>query len=160
MYDYRISITKTLSRFFIIKEYNCFTILSQFLLDNGKSAICIHMSSLLDVPPTSIPPLQVISNTQLTILCFIVGSQQLSTSHVVSYVYVSPNLPIHPTPPFPTPTSQSVLLINSLNRSLQSLFVSSLTINQLLSGDTVFLCLYVSQILPIHTHTEFGAAFW
>ena len=57
-------------------EYNCFTILCQFLLHNKANQphayTCPHISSLLSLPPIHpIPPLQVIAKHQadLPVLC-------------------------------------------------------------------------------------------
>ena len=73
-------------------EYNCFTMVCQFLLYNKLNQLYIyiypHISSLLHLPPTlPIPPLQVVTKHQadLPVLC---GCFPLSILHFV--VYISP----------------------------------------------------------------------
>ena len=96
--------------FFLISfwEYNCFTVVCQFLLYNKVNQLYIyiypHISSLLHLPPTlPIPPLQVVTNHQadLPVLCgcfplaiyFTFGSVYMSMplSHFVP-AYLSPSL--------------------------------------------------------------------
>ena len=68
----------TCTAFFLtsLLEYNCFTVVCQFLLYNKVNQLYIyiylHISSLLCLPPTlSIPPLQVVTKHQadLPVLC-------------------------------------------------------------------------------------------
>ena len=98
-----------LSIFFLtsLLEYNCFTMVCQFLLYNKANQlyICIypHISSLLCIAPTlPIPPFQVVTKHQadLPVLCgcfplaiyFIFGSiyKYMPLSHFVS-AYTSPS---------------------------------------------------------------------
>ena len=71
-------------------EYNCFTMVCQFLLYNKVNQLCIyiypHISSLLHLPPTlSIPPLQVVTKHQahLPVLC---NCFRLASLHLVVYI--------------------------------------------------------------------------
>ena len=71
-------------------EYNCFTMLGQFLLYNKVNQLYIyiypHISSLLHLPPTlPFPPLQVVTKHQadLPVLC---GCFPLSILHLVVYI--------------------------------------------------------------------------
>ena len=71
-------------------EYNCFTMLCQFLLYNKvnqpSAYIYPHIPSLLSLPPTfPIPPLQVVTKHQadLPVLC---SCSPLSILHLVVYI--------------------------------------------------------------------------
>ena len=71
-------------------EYNCFTMLCQFLLYNKVNQLYVyiypHIPSLLRLPPTlPIPPLQVVTKHQadLLVLC---GCFPLSNLHLVVYI--------------------------------------------------------------------------
>ena len=96
-------------------EYNCFTMLCQFLLYNKVNQLYVHIyphiSSLLHLPPTlPIPPLQVVTKHEadLPVLCgcfplaiyFTFGSVYMSMP--LSYfipAYPSPSLcPVFPVP--------------------------------------------------------------
>ena len=98
----------TLSFFFFfltsLLEYNCFTVLCQFLLYNKVSQLYIypHISSLLLLPLTlPIPPLQVVTKHQadLPVLC---GCFPLAISFAFGSVYMSMPLS-HFVPPYPSP---------------------------------------------------------
>ena len=78
-------------------EYNCFTMVCQFLLYNKVNQLYIyiypHISSLLHLPPTlPIPPLQVITKhlADLPLLC---GCFPLAIYFTFSSVYMSIPLP-------------------------------------------------------------------
>ena len=86
-------------------EYNCFTMVCQFLLYNKVNQLYIyiypHIPSLLHLPPTlPIPPLQVVTKHQLTSLCYATASHQLSILHLVVYMSVplSHFIPAYPSP--------------------------------------------------------------
>ena len=71
-------------------EYNCFTMVCQFLLYNKVNQLYVyiypHISSLLRLPPTlPIPPLQVVTQhrADLPVLC---GCFPLSILHLVVYI--------------------------------------------------------------------------
>ena len=86
-------------------------------VQRSESAICIPVPSLLDLPPTPPPfhPSRSSQSTEISFsfrspqsieqssLCYTVCSHKLSILYIVSivYIYVNPNLPIHPTLPFP-----------------------------------------------------------
>ena len=93
-------------------EYNCFTLLCQFLLHNKVNQLYVyvypHITSLLRLPPTlPIPPLQVITKhrADLPVLCssfplanyFTFGSVYMSVllSH---FIPASPPCPVSPSP--------------------------------------------------------------
>ena len=72
-------------------EYNCFTMVCQFLLYNKVNQLYIyiypHVSSLLCLPPTlPIPPPRWSQSTQLISLCYAAASHQLSILHLVVYI--------------------------------------------------------------------------
>ena len=72
-------------------EYNCFTIVCQFLLYNKVNQLYIyihpHVSSLLRLSPTlPIPPSRWAQITELISLCYAAASHQLSISHLVVYI--------------------------------------------------------------------------
>ena len=80
-------------------EYNCFTVVCQFLLYNKVNQLYIyiypHISSLLHLPPTciSLPPSlshpsRWSQSTQLISLCYAAASHQPSVLRLV--VYISP----------------------------------------------------------------------
>ena len=72
-------------------EYNCFTVVCQFLLYNKVNQLYIyiypHIPSLLCLPPTlPIPPLQVVTEHGADLLCYAAASHQLSILHLVAYI--------------------------------------------------------------------------
>ena len=76
--------------FFALLEYNCFTMVSQFLLCNIVNQLYIyiypHISSLLRFPPSlPIPPLQVVTKhpADLPVLCCCFS---LAVLHLVVYI--------------------------------------------------------------------------
>ena len=86
-------------------EYNCFTMLCQFLLYNKVNQLYVyiypHIPSLLGLPPIlPIPPLQVVTEHQadLTVLC---SCFPLAVSHLVVYICPchSHFVPAYPSPP-------------------------------------------------------------
>ena len=88
-------------------EYNCFTMVCQFLLYNKVNQLCIyiypHISSLLRLHPTlTIPPLQVVKKHQadLPVLC---GCFPLVTDFTFDSVYMSMPLS-HFIPAYPSPS--------------------------------------------------------
>ena len=79
-------------------EYNCFTMVCQFLLYNKVNQLYIyiypHISSLLHLPPTlHIPPLQVVTKHQadLPVLC---GCFPLAIYFTFGSVYMSSPIPL------------------------------------------------------------------
>ena len=72
-------------------EYNCFTMLCQFLLYNKVNQLYVyiypHIPSFLHIPPTLlIPPLQVVRSTQRISLFYEAASHKLSILHWVVYI--------------------------------------------------------------------------
>ena len=100
-------------------EYNCFTILFQFLLYNKVNQpyayICPHIPSLLSLPPIlPIPPLQVIAKHRagLPVLC---SCFPLAILHSVVYIcrcysHFTPASPSHPMSSSPFSMSTSLFL--------------------------------------------------
>ena len=98
---------KKLFKFFLtsLLEYNCFTMLCQFLLYNKVNQLYVyiypHISSLLCLPPTlPIPPLQV---DELISSCYVAASHQLTILHLVvcicrCYYHFAPASPSLPCP--------------------------------------------------------------
>ena len=93
-------------------EYNCFTMLCQFLLYNEESAMCIHISppSWTSLPPPIIPPIQVITE-QGAELCELYSRFPLAVYFTHGSVFmsnlISQFIPSSPPPavfthPFPT----------------------------------------------------------
>ena len=93
-------------------EYNCFTMLCQFLLYNKVNQLYAYIypqiPSLLSLPPTlPIPPLQVVTKhrADLSVLCscfplaiyFKFGSVYISMQ-LSHYIPASPSLPVSPCP--------------------------------------------------------------
>ena len=92
-------------------QYNCFTMVCQFLLYNKVSQLYIyiyhHISFLLCLPPTlPIPPLQVVTKhrADLPVLC---GCFPLAIYFTFGSVYMSMPLSLRPSLPFPLPVSSS-----------------------------------------------------
>ena len=101
-------------------EYNCFTILCQFLwynkVNQPNAYIYTHIPSLLSLPPTlPIPPLQVVTKHRddLPVLrsCF-----PLAIYFTFGSVYMSMLLSLHPS--FPLPNMTGYLLQNPAHISL------------------------------------------
>ena len=72
-------------------EYNCFTMVCQFLLHNKMNQlyiyICPHISSFLRLPPTlPIPPLQVVTKHRADLPVLATASRQLLVLHLVVYI--------------------------------------------------------------------------
>ena len=72
-------------------EYNCFTMLCQFLLYNKVNQLYVyiypHISSLLCLPPTSLShPSRWSQSTELISLCYAAASHYLSVLHLVVYI--------------------------------------------------------------------------
>ena len=89
-------------------EYNCFTMVCQFLLYNKVNQLYIyiypHISSLLRLPPTlPIPPLQVVTKNQadLPVLC---GCFPLAMYFTFGSIYKSMLLS-HFVPAYPSPSA-------------------------------------------------------
>ena len=100
---------KLLSFFFLtsLLEYNCFTMVCQFLLYNKVNQLYVytypHIPSLLCLPPTlPIPPLQVVTKhrADLPVLC---GCFPLSIYFTFGSVYTSMPLS-HFAPAYPSPS--------------------------------------------------------
>ena len=96
-------------------EYNCFTMLCQFLLyskvNQPYAYICPHITSLLSLPPTlPIPPLQVVTKhrADLPVLCCCFP---LAIYFTFGSVYMSRLLSLHPSFPFPCCVLKSILYI-------------------------------------------------
>ena len=92
-------------------EYNCFTLLCQFLLYNKVNQLYVyiypHIPSLLCLPPTlPIPALWVVSKhgADLPVLC---GCFPLAICFTFGSVYMSVPLSLRPSLPFPLPVSSS-----------------------------------------------------
>ena len=112
-------------------EYNCFTMVSQFLLYNKVNQlyiyICPHISSLLRLPPTlPIPSFQVVTKhpADLPVLC---GCFPLAIYFTFGSVYMSMPLSLCPSLPFPLPVSSrpfstSASLFLSCSQVLQNHF--------------------------------------
>ena len=112
-------------------EYNCFTMVCQFLLYNKVNQLYIyiypHISSLLRLPRTlPIPPLQVVTKhrADLPVLC---GCFPLAIYFTFGSVYMSMPLSLHPSLPFPLPVSSSpfstsLSLFLSCPQAVQNLF--------------------------------------
>ena len=88
-------------------EYNCFTMVCQFLLYNKVNQLYVyiypHISSLLRLPPTlPIPPLQVVTKhpADLPVLC---GCFPLAIYFTFGSVYMSMPLS-HFVPAYPSPS--------------------------------------------------------
>ena len=88
-------------------EYNCFTMLSQFLLYNKVNQLYVyiypHIPSLLHLPPTlHIPPLQVVTKhrADLPMLC---SCFPLAIYFTFGSVYISMQLS-HFVPAYPSPS--------------------------------------------------------
>ena len=72
-------------------EYNCFTILCQFLLHNKVNQLYVytypHIPSLFHLPPTlPISPLQLVRKHRADLPCYAAASRQLSNLHLVLYI--------------------------------------------------------------------------
>ena len=72
-------------------EYNCFTMVCQFLLYNNVNQLYIyiypHISSLLHLlPPSLSHPSRWSQSTELISLCYVAASHQLSILHLVVYI--------------------------------------------------------------------------
>ena len=109
-------------------EYNCFTMLCQFLLHNKVNQLYAyiypHIPSLLCLPPTlPIPPLQVVikHGADLPVLC---SCFPLAIYFTFGSVYVSATLSLHPSLPFPLPMSSSPFSLSA------SLFLSCHQVHQ------------------------------
>ena len=96
-------------------EYNCFTILCQFLLHNRGNRpyayTCPHIPTLLSLPPIlPIPPLQVIAKyrTHLPVLCCCFPPANYFT---FGSVYMSMLLSLRPSFPVPPHVLKSVLYV-------------------------------------------------
>ena len=88
-------------------EYNCFTMVCQFLLYNKANQLYVHIypciSSLLRLPPTlSIPPLWLVTKhgADLPVLC---GCLPLAIYFTFGSVYISTPLS-HFIPAYPSPS--------------------------------------------------------
>ena len=97
--------------FLNVLEYNCFTVVCQFLLYNKVNQLNVyiypHISSLLHLPSTlPIPPLQVVTKhgADLPVLC---SCFPLATFYIWQCIYVNTTLSLHPSLPFPLPVSSS-----------------------------------------------------
>ena len=124
--------------FFItsLLEYNCFTMVCQFLLYKKVNQLYIyihpHISSLLHLPPTlPIPPLQVDTKhrADLPVLC---GCFPLAIYFTFGSVYMYMPLSFHPSLPFPlpmssSPFSMSASLLLSCPQVLQNHFFFQIT---------------------------------
>ena len=100
--------------FFLVLEYSCFTMLSEFLLYNDVNQLCVYMyiPSLMNLPPTS-PHLAHPGHQSTTpsSLCL----QQLPTSYpfyTQQCPDISPNLPIHSTHTLCVHTSISYICVS------------------------------------------------
>ena len=88
-------------------EYNCFTMVCQFLLYNKVNQLYIyiypHISSLLRLPPT-LPshPSRWSQSTELISLCYAAASHQLQILHLVVYICPCHSLTLSPLT-FPSP---------------------------------------------------------
>ena len=96
-------------------EYNCFTVLCQFLLYNRANQlcayVCLHIPSLLRLPPTHlIPPLQVIARHRddLPVLC---SCFPLAIYLTFGSVYMSMLLLLRPSFPLPPRVLKSILYV-------------------------------------------------
>ena len=89
-------------------EYNCFTMVCQFLLYNKVNQLYIysHISSLLRLPPSLSHPSRWSQSTKLISLCYVAASHQLSVLHLVVYK-VHATLSLCPRLPFPLPVCSS-----------------------------------------------------
>ena len=92
-------------------EYNCFTMVCQFLLYNKVNQLYVyiypHIPSLLSLPPTlPIPPPRWSQSIELISLCY----AQLPTSHpfyIWQCMYVNATFSLRPSFLFPPPVSSS-----------------------------------------------------
>ena len=71
-------------------EYNCFTMVCQFLLYNKVNQlyiyICSHISPRVSLPSSLSHPSRWSQSTELISLCYAAASRQLSILHLVVYV--------------------------------------------------------------------------
>ena len=114
-HTYLLSFLKLKKIFMSLLEYNCFTMLCQFLLYNKVNQLYVyiypHISSLLSLPPTlPIPPLQVVTKhrADLPVLC---SSFPLAIYFTFGSVYVSATLSLRPSFPSLPCVLKSVLYI-------------------------------------------------
>ena len=106
--------------FYFLLEYNCFTLLCQFLLYNKVISymytyITIPPPSCLSLPPSPSHPSRWSQSTELISLCYAAASHQLSILRLVVYI-----CPCHshfvPAYPSPSPCPQ----VHSLHLCLYS----------------------------------------
>ena len=149
-------------------EYNCFTMVCQFLLYNKVNQLDIyiysHISSLLHLPPTlPIPPPQLVTKhpADLPVLC---GYFPLAIYFTFGSVYMSMPLSLCPSLPFPlrvssSPFSMSVYLFLSCPQVLQNHFFFSFSFfldSICMCQHTVFVFLFLTYFilydrLQVHT---------
>ena len=111
-------------------EYNCFTMVCQFLLYNKVNQLYLyiypHIPYLLHLPPTlPIPPVQVVTKHRAD-LCSC-AMQLLPTSYLFyiwQCTYVHATLSLRPSLPFPLPGSSSPFSMSA------SLFLSCPQVHQ------------------------------
>ena len=96
-------------------EYNCFTMVCQFLLYNKVNQLHIHMSPYLfplaspSLPPSLSHPSRLSQSTELISLCYVAASHQLSILCLVVYICPCHSLTLSQLtlPPFPVSSSPS-----------------------------------------------------
>ena len=114
---YLVSFKHEIFFFISLLEYNCFTMLCQFLLYNEVNQLYVyiypHIPSLLSLSPTLLShPSRSSQSIKLISLCYTAASHQLSILHLVVYIrrcysFTSSQLP-HP--PHPCPQVHSLCL--------------------------------------------------
>ena len=142
-------------------EYNCFTMVCQFLLYNKVNQLYIyiypHISSLLCLPPTiPVPPLQVGTKHQadLPVLC---GCFPLAIHVTFGSVYMSMPLshfvPAHPSPS-PCPQVHSLVSLHLYSCPAPRFFMTIFFLDSIyMCQHTVFVFLFLTYF-PLYNRLQ------
>ena len=92
-------------------EYNCFTMVYQFLLYNKVNQLYVYIypispPSSVSLPPSLPHPSRWSQSTELISLCYVAASHQLF--YIWQCIYVHATLSLRPSLPFPHPVSSSL----------------------------------------------------
>ena len=104
--------------FFKKLEYNCFTMLCQFLLYNNRNQLYVYICLLpLGLPPPSWTTSRSSESIELGSLCYRAASHWLFILHIVVYIFqcYSPNLSHPVLPPLHPPASSTSPFFTSVS---------------------------------------------